>query len=169
MDQIKIGKFLKECRVNKNITQEKLADILGVSNRSVSRWESGVNMPDLEILIELAKYYDVEVMEILEGEKKKTKDNITTDELLLKVTDYNNIEKDFFSKRMCIMFILALICLIVFTAIDFLELSKIQPYETIASVALGMVLGTIITGLLYSSRYILKLKSLKNKLRGKYK
>ncbi|MBR3514947.1 MAG: helix-turn-helix transcriptional regulator, partial [Lachnospiraceae bacterium] len=47
MDQIKIGTFLKTLRKEKNLTQEQLAEKLGVSNRTVSRWETGTNMPDI--------------------------------------------------------------------------------------------------------------------------
>ena len=61
MDQQKIGQFLRECRKEKSITQEQLAEMLGVTNRSVSRWETGSNLPDLDILIEMADYYDVEL------------------------------------------------------------------------------------------------------------
>ena len=71
MDQQKIGIFLKELRKEKQITQEQLANYLNVSNRSVSRWETGNNLPDLDILILLSKYYDVQLIEILEGEKMK--------------------------------------------------------------------------------------------------
>ena len=61
MDQQKIGQFLRECRKEKGITQEQLAEMLGVTNRSVSRWETGSNLPDLDILIEMADYYDIEL------------------------------------------------------------------------------------------------------------
>lgn len=61
MDQQKIGQFLRECRKEKGITQEQLAEMPGVTNRSVSRWENGSNLPDLDILIEMADYYDVEL------------------------------------------------------------------------------------------------------------
>ena len=61
MDQQNIGQFLRECRKEKGITQEQLAEMLGVTNRSVSRWETGSNLPDLDILIEMADYYDVEL------------------------------------------------------------------------------------------------------------
>ena len=59
MDTKKIGAFLKQCRKEKNLTQEQLAEKFGVSVRTVSRWETGSNMPDLSILVELADYYDI--------------------------------------------------------------------------------------------------------------
>lgn len=164
MNQQKVGQFLKTLRNEKSITQAELAEILGVSNRSISRWENGTTMPDFDLLIELAKYYEVEVGEILDGERKdKVMDN-KTEELLLKVADYNNVERNFFSKRMCIMFIIALTGMVVFAAIDIAGLERTQPYETIVSIALGFVVGTLLTGLLYASRYIAKIKAAKMRL-----
>ena len=72
MDTKKIGAFLKQCRKEKNLTQEQLAEKFGVSARTVSRWETGINMPDLSILVQLAEYYDVEIRELLDGERSQT-------------------------------------------------------------------------------------------------
>lgn len=69
MDTIKIGSFLRELRKEKNLTQEQLADVFNVSARTVSRWETGSNMPDISILVEIADYYDLDVREILNGER----------------------------------------------------------------------------------------------------
>ena len=93
MDQKKIGGFLRELRKEKGITQEQLAELTGVSNRSVSRWETGTNMPDLDILIQLADYYKVELREILDGERKNVQMNTETRETVLKAADYSNTEK----------------------------------------------------------------------------
>ena len=70
MDQVKIGSFLKELRKEKGLTQERLAEQLGVSNRTVSRWETGSNMPDIGMLVELADFYEVGIAEIIAGERK---------------------------------------------------------------------------------------------------
>ena len=70
MDQIKIGVFLKELRKEKGLTQEQLAEVLNVSSRTVSRWETGSNMPDISILVEIAGFYDVSIPEIVQGERK---------------------------------------------------------------------------------------------------
>ena len=72
MDTKKIGAFLKQCRKEKNLTQEQLAEKFGVSARTVSRWETGINMPDLSVLVQLAEYYDVEMRELLDGERSQT-------------------------------------------------------------------------------------------------
>ena len=70
MDQIKIGAFLKTLRREKNMTQEQLAEQLGVSSRTVSRWETGSNIPDISLLAELAEFYDVSIPELIDGERK---------------------------------------------------------------------------------------------------
>ena len=163
MNQQKIGQFLKTLRSQKSITQTELAEILGVSNRSISRWENGTTMPDFDLVIELAKYYEVEVGEILDGERKDHMD-IKTEETMLKIADYNNIEREFFSKRMCIMFSVAILGMVVFAIIYLLGLERIQPYASIVNVTSGFVSGTLITGLAYASRYIVKLKASRTRL-----
>ena len=59
MDQKKIGGFLKELRKEKGLTQEQLAELMYVSDRTVSRWETGSNLPSLDILIRISDYYNV--------------------------------------------------------------------------------------------------------------
>lgn len=93
MDQKKIGALLKQLRREKGITQEQLAEILGVSGRTVSRWETGTNLPDLSILIQISEYYDVEIREILNGERRNGNMEKELKETLLKVADYHAMEK----------------------------------------------------------------------------
>lgn len=164
MNQQKVGQFLKTLRSQKSITQAELAEVLGVSNRSISRWENGITMPDFDLVIELAKYYEVEVGEILDGERKNNMDS-KTEETMLKIADYNNVEREFFSKKMCMMFIVAILGMVVFAVIDILGLERTQPYATIVSVTNGFVVGTLLTGLLYASRYIAKLKASRMRLK----
>ncbi len=93
MNPKEIGAFLKQLRNEKGITQEKLAEILGVSGRTVSRWETGTNLPDLSILMQISEYYDVEIKEILNGKKKSENMDSELKETLLKVADYNELER----------------------------------------------------------------------------
>lgn len=65
MDQVKIGGFLRILRKEKGLTQEQLAEKFNVAGRTISRWETGSNMPDLSILVELADFYDVDIREIM--------------------------------------------------------------------------------------------------------
>ena len=62
MDTVKVGAFLRELRKEKNMTQEQLAEVFGITNRTVSRWETGSNMPDIGLLLEIADYYQLEVL-----------------------------------------------------------------------------------------------------------
>ena len=71
MNQQQIGSFLKELRKEKGLTQEQLAEQFGVAGRTVSRWETGSNMPDLSLLIELADFYQVGIREIFDGERNE--------------------------------------------------------------------------------------------------
>ena len=57
MDQKEIGRFLKELRKEKGFTQEQIAEKLNVSGRTVSRWETGNNIPDISLLVEIAELY----------------------------------------------------------------------------------------------------------------
>ena len=67
MDQSYIGQRLKTLRKEKGLTQEQLGERLGVSSRSVSRWENGVNLPDFDLLLELCRLYGVSLDELLKG------------------------------------------------------------------------------------------------------
>ena len=93
MDQIKIGAFLKELRKEKNLTQEQFAEQLGVSSRTVSRWEIGNNMPDISLLTEIAEFYDVSIPELINGERKSENMNEEIKEVAGKMADYAGAEK----------------------------------------------------------------------------
>lgn len=88
MDQIRIGEFLRELRKEKGLTQEQLAEQFNVSRRSVSRWETGSNLPDLSILVELAEFYDVDIKEIIDGARKSEMMNEEVKEVAFKMADY---------------------------------------------------------------------------------
>lgn len=114
MDQKKIGQFLRELRTEKKLTQEQFAEIIGMTNRSISRWENGVNMPDFDVLIQIAEYFDVSIEEILDGERRTSSMDNETEETLLKVADYNNSENMIFSKRLSYIFLMGLAAFIVY-------------------------------------------------------
>ncbi len=68
MDQIKIGKFIAQCRKNKNLTQAQLAEKLNITDRAVSKWENGKSMPDSSIMLELCNELGITVNDLLSGE-----------------------------------------------------------------------------------------------------
>lgn len=111
MDQQKIGRFLKELRKEKNLTQESLAEKLNVSGRTVSRWETGTNMPDISLLVELADFYQVSIAELINGERKSGKMDQETKDTAVKMAEYSKTEMGIEKQK------LAGILLIIFGAI----------------------------------------------------
>lgn len=80
MNQEKIGKFIQEIRKSKNITQRELAEKLGVTDKTVSRWENGHYLPDLSLWKELCEILDISMLELMNGETKLDK-NISKEEM----------------------------------------------------------------------------------------
>ena len=68
MDQMKVGKFIAECRKKNNLTQMQLAEKLNITDRAVSKWENGKAMPDSSIMLDLCKELKISVNELLSGE-----------------------------------------------------------------------------------------------------
>ena len=90
MNQQRTGEFLKHLRKDKGLTQEQLAEQFYVSSRTVSRWETGSNMPDVDMLIELANFYDVDIREIIDEERKGENMDNENKDTLKKVAEYSN-------------------------------------------------------------------------------
>ena len=83
MDQLKIGKFIAECRKQKSLTQMQLAEKLGITDKAISKWERGVAMPDTSIMLELCDILGITVNELLNGEKITMENNTEKNEQLL--------------------------------------------------------------------------------------
>ncbi len=163
MNQQKIGVLLKELRKEKNLTQAELAEKLGVSNRSISRWENGMTMPDFDLLIELADFYEVDVREILDGERNNTGRAVHKEEVLL-MAEYTNQEKRRLTRVVRWMFLYGLLAL---TANMLLEEMGIRTFLT--GFLYGSVAGTMIIGILLTTKYMTKIRQFKLRLlnRGK--
>lgn len=74
MDQIKIGKFIASCRKEKNMTQRQLADILEISDKTISKWECGKGLPEVQFMLPLCNLLGINVNELLSGEKLSDKE-----------------------------------------------------------------------------------------------
>ena len=86
MDQLKIGKFIAECRKQKNLTQMQLAEKIGITDKAVSKWERGIAMPDSSIMLVLCDILSISVNELLCGEKViMEKNNQQNEQLLLEM------------------------------------------------------------------------------------
>lgn len=95
MDQQKTGRFISELRKEKGLTQQALGDILGVTNKTVSRWETGVYMPDIEMLMLLSKTFGVTINELLSGSRlddaalRKTANDVMSEAINKSAFDIN--------------------------------------------------------------------------------
>ena len=83
MDQLKIGKFIAECRKQKNLTQMQLAEKLGITDKAISKWERSIAMPDTSIMLGLCDILGISVNEVLSGEKISMENNNQKNEQLL--------------------------------------------------------------------------------------
>lgn len=125
MDQEKIGKFIAEQRKKQKLTQEELASMLGVSNRSVSNWENGKNLPDLSLFKELCEILDISINELLSGEKinnKKYQDKLTENIINLTIDSKKQLLKTI--KR--IILIIFLLFILLFAGLYFYNYYEID-------------------------------------------
>ena len=83
MDQIKIGRFIADCRKKVNLTQMQLAEKLGITDKAISKWERGIAMPDTSIMLDLCDILCINVNELLSGEKINMENNNQKNEQLL--------------------------------------------------------------------------------------
>ena len=116
MDQIKIGKFIAECRKKKNLTQAQLAEKLNVTDRAISKWETGKAMPDSDIMLDLCDILGIKVNELLCGEmiEIEHKDEQLNELILQMATNEERYHKRLLHSAIVIIAtsLVALICLI---------------------------------------------------------
>lgn len=104
MDQKKIGKFISEKRKELKLTQAQLAEKLGVTDKTVSRWENGNYMPDLSLLQQLSKELNVNINELLSGEKISSEEyQQKLEENIINTIDYSNKKLDTFKTVIAII------------------------------------------------------------------
>lgn len=152
MDQKKVCSFLRELRKEKQLTQEQLAERFGVTNRSVSRWETGSNMPDLSILVELADFYDVDIRDIIDGERKGEDMNKEEKERLQLVADYAETEKNTLLMRLRIFSIVGLVSLIAGLVMLVLGGDNNLPvYDYLMGTLMGVSIGALLVAVFYST------------------
>lgn len=160
MDQKKIGKFLKELRKEKGITQEEFAEMLNVSGRTVSRWETGTNMPDISLLVDIAEIFDVSIPEIINGERKSEIMEKEVKETVLSLSDYAEAINKKIKGRLLVLTVIAIVGMIAFVAIESTGLDTPGSiYEKIASTGLGLDFGMLIVLAMYLSGLLGKIKA----------
>ena len=147
MDQIKIGKFIAECRKNKKITQAQLAEKLNITDRAVSKWETGKGMPDSSIMIELCNELEISVNELLSGERIDMKDyNKKAEENLIEL---KKLEEKNNKKLLTLELVIGYISTISFLVMIFVAGFAIENFMVkIAVIIIAFIL--LIVGLIFA-------------------
>ncbi len=148
MNQISIGKFIAEKRKAKNLTQAQLAERLNISNKTISKWETGKSMPDYSIMESLCNELDISISELLNGEKPQVNNDEQMIELVQRVQQLEN-QKNSLNGIILIVMGIALM------ALSFiLEGSAIKDF--ISGLLLGISVVEMLVGVYISVRYLKK-------------
>ena len=166
MNQVKIGEFLRELRKEKGYTQEQLAERFNVSRRSISRWETGSTLPDLDILMEMADYYEVELRELLDGERKSEKMDQELKETIEKVADYSNEMKKRFIRNMHWMFLAGVLVGCAHFVLTMMD-GQGAMYDFCKGLTSGVMFGLVIVGAIITSKNAGKIFEAKRRMLGK--
>lgn len=159
MDQIKIGTFLKLLRKEKNLTQEHLAEQLGVSNRTVSRWENGNNMPDISLLSEIAEFYDVSIPELIYGERKSENMREEAKEVAETMSDYAKAEKETLVKSIRNMSLIGLIALIIYMVLGRTSVyDRNNLFRYVYGISEALIYVTVLMFPLYTTGLLSKIR-----------
>jgi len=165
MNQQKTGDFLKHLRKEKGLTQEQLAEQFCVSSRTVSRWETGSNMPDLDMLIDLADFYDIGIREIIDGERESENVNEEMKETVLKVAEFSNEDKLKLTRRMNKLFIGGFVAAVIYMILVFTD----NADNFLGGLCHGITFGMMIVGVIMTSKYASKIRECKMRLIHKMK
>lgn len=151
MDLIKIGKFIANCRKEKNITQEQLAEKLYITDRAVSKWERGLSLPDADKMLDLCNILDINVNELLNGEKINMKDyEKKTDELLVELAKQEELKN---KKMITDMYVLTIT-----TVIFYIGITLLAAYTLGEGTLFGIIVAVSTVILVIVAFYALKLE-----------
>ena len=149
MDQIKIGKFIAKCRKEKNLTQMQLAEKLGITDRAISKWETGKSLPDSSIMLELCQVLGITVNDLLSGEviTMNNYDEKLERNLISMIKEKEKADKQLLSME---IFIGVLVSLILFSLVFVAAFVQMADWLRIVLIAVGFVVFLI--GVAYALR-----------------
>lgn len=128
MNQEKIGKFIAECRKKKKLTQTDIANQLGVTDKSVSKWERGICFPDVSTLIPLTEMLDISLYDLFKGEKMDKKE---VEQVLRNTITYSNNEIKKKRKKYIIISSIVIFIILVLSIISILLVKKDSDLKAI--------------------------------------
>ena len=155
MDIKKVGKFIASCRKEKNMIQKELAELIGVTDKSISKWERGINLPDSSLIIPLCQCLDIEIQELLLGEYCEKKDLLNeSNELIIDLMKDKITDQEAFMTYKFILFFIVILPLF------FIVIISLFPYlEGFISFGVIWAPFTLIFGLIKMIEEIIKHKS----------
>lgn len=153
MNQLTIGKFIAQKRKEKNLTQQQLAEKLGISNKTISKWECGKCMPDYSIIKSLCQELDITVSELMNGEVKSDSNIQAFDEqqildMLRRIQQLENQKMSIFGILLIVMGIALLALSQLFTGTDFKDF--------LSGLMLGLSVGEMLVGVYIIGRSLKK-------------
>jgi transcriptional regulator with XRE-family HTH domain/DNA-directed RNA polymerase subunit RPC12/RpoP len=148
MNQIKIGKFIAECRKKNNLTQMQLAEKLNITDRAISKWENGKSMPDSSIMLDLCNELGISVNELLSGEMIEMKEyDKRAEELLLEMAKKEEINNKKLFVAMYVIVIMSVLALVNIVCLAQYFVVNAVLKNTICVIATIVALATMYYGL----------------------
>ena len=166
MNQQVIGKFITLKRKEKNLTQEQFAEKIGVSNKTISKWENGKCMPDYSVIEILCKELDVTVSELLDGEENEKSIRLYDEkEIIGMIKDIQELKKSKDSNSSFFLIIMGISLLALSFCIEGSEFKDFVSGFLLGISVVEMILGIYLLGrTMNSNKVIYKLKVLLNRI-----
>ncbi len=141
MDQIKIGKFIAQCRKEKSLTQMQLAEKLNITDRAVSKWETGKTMPDSSIMLPLCDILGISVTELLCGERLTMNNKETEQALLDMVKQKEEADKRLLALEWVICILSVIVLLIPIVIVSVMPMEEWQKTVLVFSGLIPSIIG----------------------------
>ena len=157
MDQLRIGKFIAECRKEKRLTQMQLAEQLGITDKAISKWERGIAMPDSSIMLDVCRILGISVNELLSGEKMNMENQTAkTEELLIEMKKREELLRKKLYIRSRVLYFIMIFNLLLVGAILFVNrhwgINKISDrIFVLIALIVYILMGVMVMPMLYES------------------
>lgn len=164
MDHKKIGAFMKALRKEKQLTQEQFAEKFNVSNRTVSRWENGDNLPLIDVLVQISDFYGIDISELLDGERKCGNMDKEIRENVLKAAEYSNAETLKQTRKINILLYIGTVFWLAYAVISRSSMKELVFMKFVSDFSMGMAIGISLSTIIATSRYSQKILEFKRRI-----
>ena len=158
----RLSENIKSLRKSRSMTQEQLAEQFNVSRRSVSRWETGSNLPELDILIEMSDYFEVGLRDLLNGERSGPANDSETAVMIAQLSSDDKLK---IARRMHWLFIAGFFASVLYMFLFITDRSD----NFLGGLCMGICCGMMIVGIIMTSRNTSKIRNAKFGLLNRFK